>query len=106
MRPSGLQQLFHFTPGARKPMKDRFLLEIEDARALIAQMCGDPNAFDFEMQRTPAVHDEHAAPSYTVTVGLRGQRVQYLSGYGLDWVGQFELDLWRGVFGRPLKKWD
>ena len=47
-------------------MKNRFLflLEIEDARALIAQMCGDPNAFDFEMQRTPAVHDEHAAPSY------------------------------------------
>ena len=87
-------------------MNDLFLLEIEDARALIEEMCGDPNAFDFEMQRTPAVHDARPAPGYTVTVGLRGQRVQYQGGYGLEWVNDFELDLCRGLFGRQLKKKD
>ena len=87
-------------------MNDLFLLEIEDARALIEETCGDSNAFDFEMQKTPSVFDDRAAPRFTVTVSVRGKRVQYQGGYGQDWVNAFELDLCRGLFGPLLKMGD
>ena len=79
-------------------MNELFLLEIEDARALIKDMRGDPTAFDFQMQRPFAVNDGKPARCYNVVVELNGQRVLYQGGSGLDWVGHFEFDLYRGVF--------
>lgn len=87
-------------------MNDLFLWEIEDARGLISEMRGDPNAFDFLMQMHPAAHHRDTTVRYTVTVVFDGRPVQYLGGYGLDWVGQLELDICRGVFGREFGKKD
>jgi len=85
-------------------MNDLFLLEVDDARALIRDMRGDPNAFDFQLQiQRPS---RYGSPSgfYTVVVDLDGQYVHYQGGYGLDWVGHFEFDLCRGLFGRKFNK--
>lgn len=83
-------------------MNDIFLWEIEDARALITDLQGDPHAFDFQMQMQPAAHEDNTSICYTVTVLFGSQRALYYGGYGLDWVGHFEFDLRQGVFGKQF----
>jgi hypothetical protein len=85
-------------------MNDLFLWEVEDARNLILEMQGDPTAFDFAMLMPPEIHDESDCIRYTVAVTFDCHQVQYLGGYGLNWVDHLEIDLCRGVFGCTFKE--
>ena len=87
-------------------MNDLFQLEIEDARELVENMRGDPNAFDFQMYKQHEFNGCIPSRCYNVMVALHEQRVRYKGGCGLDWVGYFEFDLNRGVFGEKFAKED
>jgi len=81
-------------------MNDPFQLEIEDARALIEEMRGNPNAYCFHRQKASASSAGNPDRCYTVIVELGAQRMLYQGGQGLDWVAQLEFDLCRRAIAR------
>ena len=87
-------------------MNDPFHLEIEDARARIKYNCGDPDEFSFTRQEQLILHDDYAAPCYTVIVECNGNVRHYHGGYGRDWVRRFEFDLYCDVFGQESDEVD
>ena len=75
-------------------MNELFLVELDDALAMIEDHGGDIAAFAFEMYREP-----NDMARYRVTVTSGDARVQYLGGYGLEWLCEFEADIRSGIFG-------
>ena len=80
-------------------MTDIFLLEVEDARALIKELGMHTNAFNFQRQASQTVRDDAIIEHYIVMVVCGNHVVQYQGGYGMNWVARFEYDLCNGLFG-------
>ena len=86
-------------------MDKPFSQEIQDARKRIAEVGGEPKAFDIEVLTEPEVCSTLGPDVYTVKVLFKGCPTLYQGGSGLDWVTDFEYDLKWGVFGAmPGKK--
>ena len=80
-------------------MVDLFLREIHVARERITNLGGDPNAFEIALLMQPGVRSTTGPNVYTVEVVFEGKHILYLGGAGLDWLTDFECDLWWGVYG-------
>jgi len=85
-------------------MQDLFLLELEDARALIKGRDMHVDAFKFQMYPSATVADTPGTDEYIVAVVFGHHVVQYQGGYGMDWVAHFEYDLCNGVFEREFAR--
>lgn len=83
----------------KNAMDQLFQWEVEDARALIENAGGDPDALEVVRLVEPGAFDGSESTRYTVEVRYAYRQVRYLGGAGLYWVEDFELDLARGVYG-------
>ena len=79
-------------------MNDLFQLEVEDARALVRDMRGNPDSFYFDRQERLMIQEGCPTRCYTVMVECLVKKRHYQGGYGLDWVHHFEFDLCCGIF--------
>ena len=84
-------------------MVELFLLEVEDARTVIGDGGGELSAFEFVMDLDPAAR-VGGPMRYRVAVLFKDQRLMYQGGTGMDWVGHFDADVRRGVFGRCVRR--
>ena len=85
-------------------MQDFFLLEVEDARALIKGRDMHVDMFEFQKYPSATVADIPGTDDYTVAVVFGHHVVQYKGGHGMDWVAHFEYDLCNGVFDRKFAR--
>ena len=83
-------------------MTDLFLLEVEDARALITDLGLHASAFNFQKQTSQTMRDDAGTEHYVVMVVFGNHIVQYPGGYGMYWVARFEYDLCNGLIDRKL----